>query len=191
MLQPLRLCRRLCRGGILTLPNALTLLRLLLIPFFVHFFLTPDRLPAACAVLCLSALTDVLDGSIARRFHMVSDLGKFLDPLADKLTQAALLLCLSRTHRELLFLLGLFLIKECAMLSFALLTLRITDRVEGALWHGKLNTALLELSLLLLLLPGFPSALFPVLLGVCSTSMLLSLFLYTRFFARLLHRPSP
>ncbi len=189
MLHPLQLCQRLTRSGVWTLPNALTLLRLLLIPVFVRFYLSPGGLAAACAVLALSALTDVLDGAVARKYHMVSDLGKFLDPLADKLTQCALLLCLAAQHREVLFLLGLFLIKELAMLGFALLTLRLTDRVESALWHGKLNSAVLELSSLLLLLPDFPQALLPVLLGLCTASMLLSLFLYAGFFAGLLRAP--
>lgn len=189
MLPPLHLCRRLARSGICTLPNALTLLRLLLIPPFVHFYFSPGGLGAACGVLAISALTDVLDGAIARKYHMVSDLGKFLDPLADKLTQCALLLCLAAAHREVLFLLGLFLIKEFAMLGFALLTLRLTDRVESALWHGKLNSTVLELSLLLLLLPDFPHTLLPALLTLCTASMLLSLFLYADFFAKLLRTP--
>lgn len=189
MLHPLHLCRRLTRSGIRTLPNALTLLRLLLIPLFVHYYFSPAGLAPACAVLALSALTDVLDGAIARKYHMVSDLGKFLDPLADKLTQCALLLCLASQHREVLFLLGLFCIKECAMLGFALLTLQLTDRVESALWHGKLNSAILELSLIALLLPGFPLRMLPALLFLCTASMLLSLFLYADFFARMLRSP--
>ena len=90
-----RAVRRLTQGGIFTVPNALTLFRLLLIPFFVHFFFTAPKSFFPLLILSLSALSDILDGFIARRFGMISDFGKFLDPLADKLTQAALLLCLS------------------------------------------------------------------------------------------------
>ena len=177
---------RLSRGGIFTLPNALTLLRLLLIPPFVHFFFTAPETPAALLILTVSALSDVLDGAIARHFHMVSDFGKFLDPLADKLTQATILICLSLRFREAGFLLGLLVIKELAMLGFALLTLQRTDGVYSARWHGKLNSTVLELSLAAMLLSSFPAVLLPVLLTVCSVSMLLSLLLYTVFFSHLL-----
>ena len=119
---------------------------------------------------------------------MISDLGKFLDPLADKLTQCALLLCLSFRHRGAAFLLGLFLIKECAMLGFALLTLRRTDRVESACWHGKVNSFILGLSLTAILLPGFPAAFLPVVLRISAASMLLSLFFYADFFSRILRK---
>ncbi len=185
-----RIFHRLARGGLFTLPNALTLFRLLLIPLFVHFFFTAPETCSALWVLALSALSDVLDGAIARKFGMVSDFGKFLDPLADKLTQATLLLCLSLRYQSIGFLLGLLLIKELAMLGFALLTLERTDSVHSARWHGKLNSTLLETSLALLLLPRFPLSLLPVLIGICSLSMLLSLFLYTVFFSRLLHHPA-
>ena len=185
-----RIFRRLARGGVFTLPNVLTLFRLLLIPLFVHFFFAAPDTHAALFVLTLSALSDILDGAIARHFHMESDFGRFLDPLADKLTQAALLLCLSLRYHSVGFLLGLLLIKELAMLSFALLTLQRTDGVHSARWHGKLNSSLLELSLALMLLPHFPQTLLPVLIAACTCSMLLSLFLYTVFFSRLLHHPA-
>ena len=181
-----RIFSRLARGGIFTLPNMLTFLRLLLIPFFVHFFFTTPESPTALLILILSALSDVLDGAIARHFRMVSDFGKFLDPLADKLTQATVLICLSLRFREAGFLLGLLVIKELAMLGFALLTLERTDGVHSARWHGKLNSTVLELSLAAMLLPSFSPALLPTLLSVCTASMLLSLLLYTVFFSHLL-----
>lgn len=181
-----RVFRRLAQGGIVTIPNALTLFRLLLIPVFVHFFFTAPASFAPLMVLSLSALSDVLDGFIARRFAMVSDFGKFLDPLADKLTQATLLLCLSLRYAAAGFLLGLLVIKELAMGSFALLTLERTDGVHSARWHGKLNSTILEASLALMLLPNFPTALLVPLILLCSISMFSSLLLYTIFFSRIL-----
>lgn len=181
-----RALRRLTQGGIFTIPNALTCFRLLLIPVFVHFFFTSPKSFIPLFVLTLSALSDVLDGFVARRFGMISDFGKFLDPLADKLTQATLLLCLSLRYQSAGFLLGLLLIKELAMLGFALLTLEKTNGVHSARWHGKMNSSILEVSLALMLLPEFPQHLLPSLITVCTASMFFSLLLYTIFFSRLL-----
>ena len=79
---------------ILTVPNLLSMLRLCMIPLFVWLYCAKEAFGATALVLVLSGITDIVDGFIARRFHMVSDFGKILDPIADKLTQAAMLLCL-------------------------------------------------------------------------------------------------
>ena len=63
----------------------------------------------------ISGATDVIDGFIARKFHMVSDLGKILDPLADKLTQAAVIICLASKYSLMYFLTALFIVKEILM----------------------------------------------------------------------------
>lgn len=182
MLRPAKLCRRLTRGGVLTLPNLLSALRLPLIPLFLHLALGRDEPLAACGVLALSAATDVLDGFIARRFHMESELGRFLDPLADKLTQCALLLAAALRRSWLRHLLLLFIIKECLQLRFALRSLETTDRVESAHWYGKLCTVILEPSLAVLLLPSLPPLLPPLLTALSGTALLLSLALYVRLF---------
>ena len=80
---------------IFTLPNVLSFFRILLIPVIIWLYLVKDNSIWAGYVLILSGLTDVLDDFIARRFNVASDLGKVLDPVADKLTQAAMLICLS------------------------------------------------------------------------------------------------
>ena len=82
---------------IFTLPNMLSFLRLLLIPLIVYLFET-DQYWWAFGMLLLSGATDVVDGWIARTFHLVSDFGKALDPIADKLTQIAVLFCLMRQY---------------------------------------------------------------------------------------------
>ena len=73
------------KKDIITIPNLLSLLRLGLIPFYTSLYLH-GNIPLASILLAISCMTDLLDGFIARRFHMISDLGKFLDPLADKIT---------------------------------------------------------------------------------------------------------
>ena len=75
------------------IPNILSLIRLLLVPVFVLLFFA-EKTFAAAAVFVISGITDVLDGFIARKFGFISNLGKVLDPLADKLTQMSAFVCL-------------------------------------------------------------------------------------------------
>ena len=95
-----------------TIPNLLSLLRLILIPVYTSIYLGSERHQLAAGILTFSCMTDLLDGYIARRFHMVSDLGKFLDPLADKATQITLTVCLSIRYPILWTLVGIFVLKE-------------------------------------------------------------------------------
>ena len=78
---------------IFTIPNLLSLIRILLIPVFVALFFHDEMIWAAL-ILIISGLTDTLDGYIARHFNMITNLGKVLDPIADKLTQAVVAFCL-------------------------------------------------------------------------------------------------
>ena len=81
-------------------------MRLLLLPVFVTLYLMSDTRPEllywALGILVLSGLTDLFDGIIARHFHQISDMGKLLDPLADKLTQIAVVLSLAIRHKEMI-----------------------------------------------------------------------------------------
>ena len=99
------------RKQIWSIPNLLSFFRILLIPVMVTLYVK-GRTIAALVVFGVSALSDIVDGQIARRCNMVTDLGKMLDPLADKLTQGAALVCVARTHPQLFFLLGFMAMKE-------------------------------------------------------------------------------
>ena len=81
------------REQVLTIPNMLSLFRIILIPVFIVIY-TSDNTELAFAVLLISTLSDVFDGYIARSLGQVTDLGKVLDPIADKLTHAAVIICL-------------------------------------------------------------------------------------------------
>lgn len=136
---------------ILTIPNALSLLRLCLIPVYIHMYLhaaTAAQFRAAGLILALSCMTDMLDGWIARRFHQISTLGKILDPLADKLTQLALLVCLRIGRPSLDFVLGLFLLKECTQLLLGIIYLPRGFMLSGALPAGKISTSVLFVTLM-------------------------------------------
>ena len=94
-------------------------------------------------VLILSGITDLLDGYIARKYDAVSDLGKILDPVADKLTQIAMLLCLVTRFPLIWLPLCLMLFKEVFMMLSGLCIIKRSGQVLGADWHGKAATALL------------------------------------------------
>lgn len=141
---------------VFTIPNLLTLSRIGLIPFYLSLYLQ-GAYGSAGWLLALSCLTDLADGWIARRFHMTSNLGKFLDPLADKATQLALILGLSLRHPVLRWVLALFLIKEGFQIAAGLRCLSHGKPVPGALPMGKACTALLFITLTaLVLFPGIP-----------------------------------
>ena len=103
------------RDQILTIPNLLSVIRLLMIPVIVWLYCEKQDYVAAAAMIILSGLTDIADGIIARKFNLVSDLGKILDPVADKLTQAALIICLIDKFEWMRWLFILFAIKEIVM----------------------------------------------------------------------------
>lgn len=143
---------------IFTIPNLLSLFRLVLIPVYITIYLhaqTPGDYLLAGSVLAVSCLTDAVDGKIARKFHMISHLGKLLDPLADKCTQLALTICLSTRYLVLLPVLALFIVKELFQLIAVIVNLRKGKALPGALFAGKLCTTVLFVSLILLVL--FPN----------------------------------
>ena len=145
---------------IFTIPNFLSLFRLLLIPVYVWLYLkanTTKEYLLAGSVLAASCLTDMADGQIARRFHMVTTVGKVLDPFADKSTQFTLTLCLSIKHPVLKPVLVLLVIKECFQLFAMLISFHHGKALPGALPSGKVCTVVLFSSLILLVLfPGLP-----------------------------------
>lgn len=170
-----------------TIPNLMGYFRILLIPVFIWAFLraeTPrDYFLAAC-VLGLSGLTDLFDGKIARKFNQVTELGKFLDPLADKLTQGVLVICLATRRPTIWILAALVVFKECFMAVMGILLLRRNGRkLDGAMWFGKVCTAVLYVALvLLLLLPAAGTLATNVIVGVCAVVVVLTLWLYVPVF---------
>lgn len=164
---------------IITIPNLLSAFRLVLIPVFLWTYCVRGEYLVTAGLLLLSGLTDLADGFIARRFHMVSNLGKMLDPVADKLTQAAMLICLVTRFPMIVFPLALLAVKEASVGITNLLVIRKSGRVTGAAWHGKITTAMLYLTILIhLIWPHIPAAISNGLIMVCSGVMLDSWVMY-------------
>lgn len=133
------------RNQNLTVPNALSALRIVLVPFFAVAFLKGHQITAA-VLLGVSGLSDMFDGLIARKFNQITELGKMLDPLADKLTQGVVALCLAIRFPVIRPLLALFIIKELAMLCCAVILLKKKKRPCSAKWYGKVATVLFYIS---------------------------------------------
>ncbi|MGM9615109.1 MAG: CDP-alcohol phosphatidyltransferase family protein [Oscillospiraceae bacterium] len=170
---------RLTKKDILTIPNALSLFRLLLIPVIVYLYGVEKHRYAAVGVVALSGLTDMADGYIARHFNMVSDVGKILDPIADKLTQAALLICLADRYRVLYWVFALFCLKEVLQGLMGLLAIRTTGEVQAARWYGKVSTGVFYgTMLLLLLIADMPETWANALIGVCAAALAMAMLLY-------------
>ncbi len=170
-----------------TIPNLMGYFRILLVPVFVWLYLnaesSKDYLTAAL-VVGVSGLTDLFDGKIARNFHQVTELGKLLDPVADKLTLGAIILCLAVRYPEIWILTGLFVVKEGFMAVMGLLLLRRNGRkLDGAKWYGKVCTAVSYAAVfLLLLLPDLPLPAVRTLAGLCAVVMVCALCLYVPVF---------
>lgn len=167
------------QNKILTIPNLLSFFRLCLIPVMVWLYCVKKNNEVTAGLLILSGMTDAVDGYIARRFHMISNLGKILDPIADKLTQITIFLCLVTRFPLMLALLILIIVKELCMAVTGLLVIRKTRTVYGADWHGKVATCVLDATMFLHMIwsdiPDYASVL---LICICMVLIILSLILY-------------
>lgn len=174
------------RAEAFSIPNILSYFRLLLIPLFIVLYVQED-FTEALITLAASGLSDILDGRIARKYDMVTDLGKVLDPVADKLTQCAMMLCVAMRYPAMWWLLGLHVVKELIMLVMGWYVLKRTDTVNSAIWAGKLCTGVIYAVMMLhVILPHLPQ---PVSVGctiVCAGLIVLSLIVYTARYVKIL-----
>ena len=132
------------------IPNILTIIRFLLIPIILIYIFTGNYI-LALIVFTISALTDIADGFIARKFNLVSNFGKLMDPLADKLTQIATLTSLVIIHIIPIWILIIVISKEFIMICGASF-LYGKDVVVYSKWYGKLSTVLLYIAIVFSLL---------------------------------------
>lgn len=167
---------------ILTIPNLLSLFRLALIPVYVVIYLnaqTPSHYFLSAAILAVSCLTDLIDGKIARKFNMITTVGKILDPIADKATQFTLIICLAIRYQFLWYLVVYFFLKESFQLVAGGLALREGKMLDGALLPGKICTTVLFLSLtILVMLPSLDVRIVQIVSIVDTIFMTISLVAY-------------
>ena len=126
----------------MNLPNKLTILRIVMVPFFVFFLLAdfvPHRYLFALLLFCAASYTDHLDGKIARRDHLVTNFGKLMDPLADKILVMSALICLVKLDLASTVCVILIMLREFSVTSIRLLAVE-QGRVIAANNWGKAKT---------------------------------------------------
>lgn len=150
----------------MTSANKLTLLRIAMIPLFLLAAYAPFSAHryVALGIFILASLTDLLDGYVARRYHQITDFGKFADPLADKCLVMAALCYLTETGLFFGWIFAVVLLREFAVSGMRLVAVE-KGRVIAAGWSGKVKTASTMVCICLLLF-GVPAAVGLVLQGV-------------------------
>ena len=139
----------------MNLPNKLTIMRVILIPFFVFFLLSP-YFPAygnyiAVAIFIVASLTDMLDGKIARKYNLVTNFGKFMDPLADKLLVCSAMICLIELDRLAAWIVIVIIAREFIISGFRLVA-SDNGLVIAASYWGKFKTTFQMLMVIVLIL---------------------------------------
>lgn len=176
---------------IITIPNLLSFFRLILIPVYMVIYLKArdtDDYICAGVILAISCITDMFDGKIARKFNMITTFGKFLDPLADKLTQFCLLLCLAIRYRVLRAVLVLFILKELFQLFAGIMAARRGYILKGALISGKICTTILFISLVALVV--FPQINPKLLELIAATDGIFLMIAFSDYFLTYLYKKS-
>lgn len=131
---------------IFSIPNLMGYFRIILIPVILWRYLTADSIAdyrMAAVIIGISGITDFLDGFVARKFHMVTQLGKAIDPIADKLTQIAIVCALSVRFEWFAVVACLLIVKEGFMGIMGYILIRRGKMLNGARWFGKVSTAVL------------------------------------------------
>lgn len=138
----------------MNLPNKLTMFRVILIPFFVFFMLAPNMTGynnyIAVAIFIVASLTDMLDGKIARKYNLVTNFGKFMDPLADKLLVCSAMICLIQTGQLAAWIVVIIIAREFIISGFRLVAAD-NDIVIAASYWGKFKTVSQMFMLILLI----------------------------------------
>lgn len=176
----------------LTIPNLLSVLRILLIIPFICLFLSKNYIAAAVMVV-LSGLSDMFDGMIARRFNQITALGKILDPIADKLTLVAVIICVGIIVPKIIPLVIILVLKDLLMLMGGAYLIKKKITPPAAKWYGKLSTILFYVSVsvivLLEIITGSASdfaVLTTVIMLITTAAMLFSMGNYFLIFLSLL-----
>ena len=183
---------------IFNVPNTLSFLRILLVPFMAYFLLN-NQIFLAFLMVALSGLSDAFDGYFARKLNQVTELGKMLDPIADKLTQVVATVCIAVKFPQLIGILVVFVIKEVLMSMGAAYLMHKNKKPGSARWYGKAATVLFYFSVAVIVLmdafftvePKVFYVVSGVLLGLTAVMMLYAFVRYGMMFLQLLKSEDP
>lgn len=186
---------KVTKKDLFTIPNILGYFRIILVPIFCYYIIYAESMKdiyIATGLIILSGLSDLFDGKIARKLNQVTELGKILDPIADKLTLVALLLCLSINNNLLIPVLVLTLIKELFMGVVGLAMLKHNGRkLDGAMMCGKICTFVLYVVLgIFLLFPKVPHSIAIALVIIATAVVIYALVMYSIEFHKMWKLPT-
>lgn len=172
---------------LVAIPNILCYLRIIMVGVFLYIYNTAtsqNDYYIAMLVVMVAGITDFLDGRIARKFNMITDLGKVIDPVADKLMQFAMLITLKFNVKNMYMLTIYLIIKEVVLALIAFIILKTKGRrLNGAKWYGKVCTAVLYVVMLVFVaVPQLNAYLRNALLIVCAAAITLSFVMYIRLY---------
>lgn len=167
---------------VFSIPNILSYIRILLIPVFIYLFIhakDANDYYLIGFIILLSGITDMLDGWIARRFNQITEFGKVIDPIADKLTQAAIVVCLLFRYPYMWILFGLLVVKELFMGINGLILLKRGKKLDGAKWFGKVSTAVFYVAMgILITFPNLNTKFVILLMIITGTFLTISFIMY-------------
>lgn len=172
------------KDKLFNIPNGLCFFRILLIPIFLLIYFNATQsfhYLLSGGILIVSGFTDFLDGYIARKYHMVTDFGKLIDPIADKLTQLAVAIALVYTYPLAWSLVGVIVLKDGMLGIVGLYLYQYGLKIEGASWWGKIATAYFYLVVIILVSTNIPTSTLSMLLIITSTlCMVFAFILYAK-----------
>ncbi len=156
------------------IPNILTTTRIVLTPIFAYLVLEKENLTLAAVILILSAVTDIVDGYIARHYNMISNFGKIYDPFADKLMQLTVVLSLTMANLIPMFVVAIVFIKEATMIIIGGI-LYLKNVTVQSNWYGKAATVIFyTIVFVLILWRGIPESWFWSLIAILLFSIFFS-----------------
>lgn len=179
---------------VVTIPNIISVIRILLIPIIAVMYFDTSleyHYVYALLLLLLSGLSDIIDGYIARHFNLVSEVGKVLDPIADKLTQAVILFCVCLSNQFILPMFIVLFIKELLTLVAATYLLKNGTKPISAKWWGKLSTVAIYITIFYSIAAEYeyfknilPQFVLYILMVISIACMLISMIGYMRLFLK-------
>ncbi len=160
------------------IPNILSVIRILLLPFFVMQMMQGNAVGSGI-ILVASGLTDTLDGKLARRYNWITDLGKILDPVADKLTQFTVSITLAFQLREYWYFFAIMVAKDLIMLVLGGYLLKKGAKLQGSRWFGKISTVVYYIAMILIVFfHSMPQWIFLALLSIATICAIIAALLY-------------
>ncbi len=158
------------------IPNYITTFRLILVPFFVYYLLK-EMVIIAFLIFAIASWSDVLDGYLARKFNVISNYGKIVDPLADKALQLSAVITLCIIGRLRLIFILVLILKEILLILGGVIIYK-KKYIVPAKWYGKASSFLINTVIATIILFTLPQLVIDILMIISIIAMVFSLFMY-------------